>query len=78
MNEDAINNYFHYLEESLKDFPASNLFSYDETNVTDDPGSKQVITHYSKSYVSVMFAGSADGTYLPPMVVYKSENIYRE
>ena len=25
-----------------------------------------------------MFAGSADGTYLPPMVVYKSENIYCE
>ena len=72
-----------------KDVPACNLFNYDETNVPDDPGSKQVITrhgrnrvehkvHHSKSSVSVMFAGSADGTYLPPMVVYKSENIYRE
>ena len=25
-----------------------------------------------------MFAGNAAGQYLPPMVVYKSENIYRE
>ena len=51
------------------------MFNYDETNVTDDPGSKQVIiccgrnrverkVHRSKSSVSVMFAGSADGTYL--------------
>ena len=51
------------------------MFNYDETNVTDDPGSKQVITccgrnrverkvHHSKSSVSVMFAGSVDGTYL--------------
>ena len=34
--------------------------------------------HHSKSSVSVMFAGSADGTYLPPMAVYKSKNIYCE
>ena len=72
-----------------KDVPACNLFNYDKTNVTDDPGSKQVITrrgrnrveckvHHSKSSVSVMFAGSADGTYLSPMIVYKSESIYRE
>ena len=25
-----------------------------------------------------MFAGNAAGQYLPPMVFYKSENIYRE
>ena len=80
VNEDVINDYFNHLEETLKDVPACNLFNYDETNVTDDPGSKQIITHYernrveckvhySKSSVSVMFAGSANGTYLPPMVV---------
>lgn len=34
--------------------------------------------HLSKSSVTVMFSGIADGTYLPSMVVYKSENIYRE
>jgi len=25
-----------------------------------------------------MFSGSADGKYMPPMVVYKSENVYEE
>ena len=85
MNEDAINNYFNHLQESFKVVTASNLFNYDESNVTDDPESKQVImhhrrnrvehkAHHSKSSISAMFAGSTDGTYLPPMV-YKSKNI---
>ena len=88
MNEDAINNYFNHLQESFKGVTASNLFNYDESNVTDDPESKQVITHHrrnrvehkahhSKSSISVIFAGSTDGTYLPPMV-YKSKNISLE
>ena len=29
--------------------------------------------HHSKPSVSAMFAGSADGTYLPSLVVYKSK-----
>ena len=71
----------------MKDAPAFNLFNYDETNITDDPGPKQVITrcgrnrveckvHHSKSSASVMFASSADGTYFPPMVVYISPKIF--
>ena len=51
MSEDVINDYFNHLEETLKDVPASNLFNYDETNVTDDPGSKQVITHCGRNRV---------------------------
>ena len=39
MNED-VNDYFNH----LKDVPASHFFNYDETNVSDDPGLKQVIT----------------------------------
>ena len=34
--------------------------------------------HHSKSSISVIFSGQADGHYLPPMVVYKAENIYKE
>ena len=71
------------------DIPPSNIFNYDETNITDNPGSKLVITirgrnrverkvHHSKSLISIMFTGSAAGTFLPPMVVYKSEIKYRE
>ena len=29
-----------------------------------------------KQPISVMFCGSADGTYLPPMVVYRAQNVY--
>ena len=29
-----------------------------------------------KQPISVMFCGSADGTYLPPMVVYLAQNVY--
>ena len=31
---------------------------------------------HSKQSISVMFCGSADGTYLPPMVVYRAQDVY--
>ena len=34
--------------------------------------------HHSKPSVSAMFAGSAEGTYLPSLIVYKSQKIYPE
>ena len=63
--------------------PLSNIVNYDETNLSDDPGKRKVIirrgTKYpervinsSKSSTSVMFAAAADGTILPPYVVYKA------
>jgi DDE superfamily endonuclease len=33
---------------------------------------------HTKSFVSLMFCGNATGEYLPPMVVYKSQNVYQE
>ena len=30
----------------------------------------------SKQSFSIMFAGAASGEYLPPMVVYRSDNLY--
>ena len=55
--------------------------------MTDDPGAKQVVVRrdlhrverkqeHSKQATSVMFSGSASGQYLPPMVVYKAQNLY--
>ena len=87
VNEDIINNYFNELESSLEGIPATHIFNYDETNIADDPGAKHVAvrrgrkklerkTQHSKSSISVMFAGSTAGEFLPPMVVYKSENMY--
>ena len=89
VNEEVINKYFDHLQNSVKDILATNICNYDEANITDDTGAKVVITHrghnrvervvhHSKSSISVMFAGRADGDYLLPMVVYKAENICEE
>ena len=45
VNEEVINKYFDHLENSLEVIPTINIFNYDETNITDDPGAKLVITH---------------------------------
>ena len=69
------------------DVPPSNVFNYDETNLTEDPGAKKAlyrrgvkyaekVSNHSKSSLSVMFCGSADGKMLPPYVVYKAKNLY--
>lgn len=82
-----MNNNFNELEELLRDVDPSMILNYDETNMTDDPGKKQVIVRrgsrhpecivdYSKSSTSVMFSGSASGTLLPPYVTYKATHLY--
>ena len=69
------------------DIPPSNVFNYDETNLTEDPGAKKAlyrrgvkyaekVSNHSKSSLSVMFCGSANGKMLPPYVVYKAKNLY--
>jgi len=86
---ELVNQYFDELEATLQGIDPSCLFNYDETNVADDPGAKKVICRrglkrverkieHTKSCVSLMFCGSATGQYLPPMVVYKSQNVYQE
>ena len=85
LSDETLNSYFDHLEKELLGVPDSNIFNYDETNLTDDPSSKEVIVHRglsrverivenSRSSTSVMFCGSADGNYLPPMIVYKCES----
>lgn len=72
-----INGYFDELEKSIKDVAPEYIVNYDETNMTDDPNRKKVLVRRgckhpdrvmdtSKSSTSVMFAGSALGTVLPP------------
>lgn len=79
----AVNSYFDNLEETLDEVPAANILNYDETNLTDDPGSKKVITKRgtkrvdrildaTKQSTSIMMAGTGDGKLLPPYIVYKS------
>lgn len=63
------------------------VFNYDETNLSDQPGSSSAIFRKGKKYcetvrdhtktaISLMFCASASGKLLPPYVVYKSKNFY--
>ena len=89
VDAEDINNFFDNYEAALAgvEIPPSNVFNFDETNFTDDPGKQWVVVRrgrkrtekvqeHSKTSISVMWCGSADGTMLPPMVVYKAQNLY--
>ncbi|XP_026326216.1 uncharacterized protein LOC113234910 [Hyposmocoma kahamanoa] len=87
VSHESIHAYFNNLTTVVKDLPASNIFNYDETNMSDDPGKKQgiyrrgvkypeKIINFSKSATTVMVCGSADGVILPPYVIYKSAHLY--
>jgi len=81
---ETINEYFDHLDKELEGVPPGNVWNYDETNLTDDPGNRRIITKRSMKYperiinstklaTSLMFCGSASGEILPPYVVYKAE-----
>ena len=82
-----IHAYLAKVEPLIENVPPSNIFNYDETNITDNPGAKVILTRrgtrrienikdHSKIAISLMVCGAADGTMLSPMVVYKAKNIY--
>ena len=90
VNHEIMNIYFDNLQTWLEGIAPDNIFNYDETNVTGDPGSETVIvrggknrverkTYHSKSSTNVMFSRNATGNFLPPMYksVYKSEFVYQ-
>ena len=79
--------FFDCLETSLDGVPPGNILNYDETNLTDDPGKKRVITrrgsryperviNSSKSGISLMFGCFADGKPIPIYVVYKAKHMW--
>lgn len=83
---EAVNKFFDNLEVTLAGVPPENIVNYDETNLSDDPKGKLMLfrkgTKYperimntSKSCVSLMFACSASGDFLPPYTVYKAERL---
>ncbi|KAJ8939281.1 hypothetical protein NQ318_014929 [Aromia moschata] len=87
VNRGDIFKFFNNAEVALQDVKSINLYNYDETNVTDDPGAKKVIVprntkrvervqEHSRASISIMVCGNANGDLLPPMVVYKALNIY--
>lgn len=48
---DDINDYMDRLEQTLAGIPPSRIYNYDETNLTDDPGTKKVISKRGSKYV---------------------------
>ena len=43
VNSDIVNKYFDNLAETVAGVPPGNLVNYDETNLSDDPGSTKYI-----------------------------------
>ena len=87
VSAETINKYFDHLDKELEGVPPGNVWNYDETNLTDDPGNRRIITkrgikyperiiNSTKSATSLMFCGSASGEILPPYVVYKAEALW--
>lgn len=83
----VIEEFFENLADDVKDIDPQCFINYDETCMVDDPGAKKIIckrgSKYperiitnSKTAISVMYAGAADGTILPPYVVYKSAQLW--
>lgn len=81
--------YFTNLENTLKGVPAANILNYDESNVSDDPGTQKCIfkrgvkyperiLNATKGCISLIFAAAADGICLPPYVIYKADNLWRQ
>lgn len=67
--------------------PQENIWNFDETNLSDDPGQKKVICkrgmkycerimNFSKSAISLMLSANAAGEILLPYVVYKAEHLW--
>lgn len=84
---DCLKSFFDNISSELENVPPENIFNYDETNFTDDPGIKKFVCrriakyvervmNSTKSSTSVMFAVNAVGFLLPPYIVYKAKHLY--
>lgn len=87
ITEEDMNIYFDNLKKSLEGVDPELILNYDETNLSDNPGTTKCIfsrgTKYPERYmnstktaISMMFAATASGETLPLYVVYKSERLY--
>lgn len=87
INEATLTDYINSLSKVVEGVPSENIWNFDESNLTDNPGHKKVITkrgmkypericNSSKTSISIMFAGNAAGDLLPPYVVYGSSCLW--
>lgn len=83
----TLSTYFANLSETIEGVPPSNIFNFDESNISDDPGKKwgvyrrgvkypEKVCNHSKAATTIMVCGSASGVLLPPYVIYKSTHLY--
>jgi len=84
---ETINEYFDRRSKELEGVPPTNIWNYDETNLTKSPGNKCIITKTGMKYpewiinsmktaTSLIFWDSASGEILPSYVVYKAKAIW--
>ena len=82
-SDEQVNEFFRNISGVIQDTGPENIFNYDETNVTDDPGSKKVLVprgarriervqEHSKMAISIMVYASASGELLPPFVMHRT------
>ena len=89
VDEEVTNQFFDNVAttlDGLGDIPPENIFNFDETNHSDDPGAKDVfvrrgrsrvenVEEHSKCSFSTMWCASPAGEVLSPMVVYRSKHL---
>ena len=84
---EEIEKYVKNLNEILKDLPPSNIISYNETNLTDEPGKlicvfkcgvkyPECIVNSAKSATSIMFVANTVRDVISPYVLYKAEHLW--
>lgn len=87
VTEEDMELYFRNLERTLEGVDPAFILNYDESNLSDNPGSRKCIffkgtkyperyKNFSKSAISLMFSATATGEMLPLYVVYKAERLY--
>ena len=86
MDEKILREYVEHLENELGGIPPSNVWNFDETCLVNDPGRLKCImrrgtrylervVNHTKTEVSIMFCGNAEGELLQPYCVYKSTSV---
>lgn len=89
INSTTVNEFFDNIEVELEGISPEAIWNYDETNLTDDPGSTKIlcrrgakhpelIQNATKVSTSIMVCGNAAGEIAPLYVVYKADNVYPE
>jgi hypothetical protein len=87
LSHQDVNEFFDRFEQSIGDIPPQNLWNYDETNMRDNPGAQKAIFQkgvkyaeqvrdHTKSSISLMYCYNGVGDSVPPLFLYKGQNVY--